>query len=290
MTPEHFRPAADSQAVPAGPVAVLCVCELHVHLVVGCAAGQSPTGSAPRPPADLAGQPGRAELLASQRLLAPKQAMGLTAPALQGCLKVLGLAPADLAGLAVVRGPGSFSGLRIALSLAAGISAGCGVPTAGLEYLPLIAATAADCLHPGETTLAVLTRARRGQVYTQFFAPGAWPSTAPAAKGPLDVLSAAQAAAALAEMADGGSVAVCGSGLAANPDIFTPEYYRSVAVRRLPRDADAPSDTALLRAALRAQYGHTPVAPLYVRASDAEDTLPPAQRAKLEAARLQGDS
>ncbi|MDR1686910.1 MAG: tRNA (adenosine(37)-N6)-threonylcarbamoyltransferase complex dimerization subunit type 1 TsaB [Desulfovibrio sp.] len=53
-----------------------------------------------------------------------------------------GIAPASLRGTAAVRGPGGFTGLRLAAATAAGLARAAGTLTAGLEYLPLLAAGA----------------------------------------------------------------------------------------------------------------------------------------------------
>lgn len=80
---------------------------------------------------------------------------------------LLRAAELDRAGLTRVlatRGPGSFTGVRVALATAEGLSASLGVPAAGVSSL---LAQAARC--SGERCLAVQP-ARRGQVYTQPFA------------------------------------------------------------------------------------------------------------------------
>lgn len=222
-----------------GPVAALCACEQHVLLAVG----------------HLADEP---ELSAFQCWKAKAGAMGLMAPALHECLKRLKLEPGDLGGLAVARGPGSFSGIRIALSLAGGLAAGCGLPVAGLDYLPLLAATAAP-FHDGP--LAVITRARRNQLYFQLFSTGT-------AQGPLAVFNVQETAQALASLPDG--CAVLGSGLTANPTLM--DHLPAGAVR-LPSIVDIPSGLALLRSAKSAEFGVNPIEPLYVRDSDAEENL-----------------
>lgn len=59
-------------------------------------------------------------------------------------------------------GPGSYTGLRIGLATAAGLSRALGVPLAGCDTL---AAMAFGSLEPAETGIALLD-ARRGNVYT----------------------------------------------------------------------------------------------------------------------------
>lgn len=50
-----------------------------------------------------------------------------------------GVAPADLQGVAVAMGPGSFTGLRIGLSVAKGLAIGRGMPLLGVPTLDVLA-------------------------------------------------------------------------------------------------------------------------------------------------------
>ncbi len=181
------------------------------------------------------------------------------APALERMLQLLG-GVGRLAGVAVVRGPGSFSGIRIALATAAGLSAASGVPLAGLDYLPLLARSAPELR---EGVLAVLTHARRGLVHLQTFAlPGR------AALGPLQVVSATAAAGLLRALP--GPVHALGSGLRRNAEfLLGPDSP----LLPLPPSSDAPTADALLAAAAAAAYAPRPVEPLYVRDADAEENL-----------------
>ncbi|MBL8786421.1 MAG: tRNA (adenosine(37)-N6)-threonylcarbamoyltransferase complex dimerization subunit type 1 TsaB [Deltaproteobacteria bacterium] len=71
------------------------------------------------------------------------------------------LSLADIALIAVGRGPGSFTGIRIGLSVAAGLSLGSGVPVWPVSSL---AALAMNVGVPGVHVLALLD-AKRGEVY-----------------------------------------------------------------------------------------------------------------------------
>ncbi len=75
-----------------------------------------------------------------------------------------------LGGVAVSIGPGSFTGLRIGLSVAKGIAFAAGIPVAAVPTLTALAhhAAAADRLEPGTRLLAALD-ARRDEVYCQLF-------------------------------------------------------------------------------------------------------------------------
>jgi tRNA threonylcarbamoyladenosine biosynthesis protein TsaB len=69
---------------------------------------------------------------------------------------------------AVSAGPGSFTGLRVGVGAALGLSAAMGKPAVGVETLTSIAMTqgAADA---GECVVCPILSARRGEVYTAFF-------------------------------------------------------------------------------------------------------------------------
>ncbi|HTY59710.1 MAG TPA: tRNA (adenosine(37)-N6)-threonylcarbamoyltransferase complex dimerization subunit type 1 TsaB [Bacteroidota bacterium] len=75
-----------------------------------------------------------------------------------------------LGGVAVSIGPGSFTGLRIGVSVAKGIAYARGVPIAGVPTLGALARHAAltDNMKPGTRLLAALD-ARRDEVYCQLF-------------------------------------------------------------------------------------------------------------------------
>lgn len=81
-------------------------------------------------------------------------------PALDFLLRTSGTVRADVRGIVVGAGPGSFTGVRVAASTARGLAAGLGVP---LYAYSSLAALALDAVTP-ETVCAVFD-ARRGEVY-----------------------------------------------------------------------------------------------------------------------------
>lgn len=76
-------------------------------------------------------------------------------------LDISGTPVETLDGIAVTRGPGSFTGLRIGLATVKGLAEASGKPVAGVESLEALALAAA-C--PGLLVLPLLD-ARRGEVY-----------------------------------------------------------------------------------------------------------------------------
>jgi tRNA threonylcarbamoyl adenosine modification protein YeaZ/tRNA threonylcarbamoyl adenosine modification protein YjeE len=84
-------------------------------------------------------------------------------------LRGAGCAPRELGGIAVSSGPGSFTGLRIGMSIAKGLSYAGNTPLVGVPTLEALAQSAARGeIARGETLLAVLD-ARRDEVYCQLF-------------------------------------------------------------------------------------------------------------------------
>jgi tRNA threonylcarbamoyladenosine biosynthesis protein TsaB len=87
-------------------------------------------------------------------------------PAVRDLLADAGLAPADLGGLAVGLGPGSYTGLRVGLTAAKTLAYALRVPLAGLDSLELVARNA-----PGDALrVAVIADAQRGDLYAADFA------------------------------------------------------------------------------------------------------------------------
>jgi tRNA threonylcarbamoyladenosine biosynthesis protein TsaB len=86
-------------------------------------------------------------------------------PAIDRVLADVGLTAAELGGLAVAIGPGSFTGLRIGLSTAKGLAAASGVPLVGVPTLPALAWSLPFCRYP----ICPILDARKGEVYCALF-------------------------------------------------------------------------------------------------------------------------
>ncbi|WJY27188.1 MULTISPECIES: tRNA (adenosine(37)-N6)-threonylcarbamoyltransferase complex dimerization subunit type 1 TsaB [Sporosarcina] len=82
-------------------------------------------------------------------------------PAVEQILAAANLRPADLAAIAVSEGPGSYTGVRIGVTLAKTLSWTLGIPLVGVSSLEVIAANAV----PFEGVVCPLFDARRKNVY-----------------------------------------------------------------------------------------------------------------------------
>jgi tRNA threonylcarbamoyladenosine biosynthesis protein TsaB len=92
-------------------------------------------------------------------------------PMVAAVMKESGLTFWDLDKIAVAKGPGSFTGIRIGLAAARGLALATSKPLVGVNSLEAIAHGVCS---QGRAVLAVLD-AKRGQVYAQSFSPeGRW--------------------------------------------------------------------------------------------------------------------
>jgi len=97
-----------------------------------------------------------------------------------------GVAATDLAAVAVGKGPGSYTGLRIGVSLAKGLCYGLGIPLIGVGSLDSLCALARDVDQIGradapDTLFVPMIDARRMEVYAQVFNASGAPLTPPEA-------------------------------------------------------------------------------------------------------------
>ncbi|MES2687579.1 MAG: tRNA (adenosine(37)-N6)-threonylcarbamoyltransferase complex dimerization subunit type 1 TsaB [Pseudomonadota bacterium] len=106
------------------------------------------------------------------------QASGALIPSILGLLAQAGLTLASLDALVFGRGPGSFTGLRTACSVAQGLALGAKLPVLPLDTLLAVAEEARFQHPPGVDALQLtaLLDARMDEMYVQRFAyaAGAW--------------------------------------------------------------------------------------------------------------------
>jgi tRNA threonylcarbamoyladenosine biosynthesis protein TsaB len=160
-----------------------------------------------------------------------------------------GVAFAQLSLVVVTIGPGSFTGLRVGLAFARGVSLASGAPLAGIGTLAALAAGAAG-------VAAGVIDARRGHLYVQAFEDGR-ALTEP------DILPFAEATAALTRLT-GGRLTLIGPGAA-----LLAEAIADAAI-----DPRAAPDLAALGRLAETARPAADLRPLYLRPPDARPTAP----------------
>ncbi|MFZ4164997.1 tRNA (adenosine(37)-N6)-threonylcarbamoyltransferase complex dimerization subunit type 1 TsaB [Brevundimonas sp. NPDC058933] len=154
--------------------------------------------------------------------------------------------------IGVTVGPGSFTGLRVGLAFAQGLSAALDRPVVGLSTLDGLAVS----IKPAGL-VAALIDARRGQVYARLFRDGR-------PLGRAEALPLATAADRIYDAAAGAPPILVGSGAALLVEAF-PERLGAAVAARLP----APSPEALAYMTAVVDPAAAPPRPLYLRAPDA---------------------
>jgi len=175
-------------------------------------------------------------------------------------LKTAGLIPGNLSAVAVTRGPGAFTGMRIGLAAARGLALSLNVACIGVTTLEAVAHGVG--MHERRAYQAVLAAvdSKRDDIYVQLFDRGLKPLCEPmAADGP-----------AIAALLDGlGAVLAVGDAAARAQDMLRGEGIEV----RLSTAAHVP-DTRIVAeiAAGRSEMGMNtpPPEPLYLRPPDAK--------------------
>ena len=201
------------------------------------------------------------------------------------CLALAGVALEDVGCIAVSSGPGSFTGLRVALATAKGLALGGDVPLVGVATLEALAATAlpgwsAQTTPPvGEGTVIVpCLDARKGEVYAAAFRVRApdWRRANPRLErlAPDAALSPAGFTSAFATWLDaGGTGMLLGDGPQRYPDVVVETLAGRVEVLPFARCHPRGATVARLGAGSFAAGGahdRAALVPHYARASEAE--------------------
>ena len=178
-------------------------------------------------------------------------------------MKAAGVEWADLDGVALSLGPGSFTGLRIGMAAAKGIVLATGVPLLGVHTLDGIALSCPVIDRP----LWCLLDARKQEVYAACYRPGA--GGRPERKSPEEAVRPELLVDRIAE-----PVILAGPGL----DEYQPLFSRLADVQLVPAALSSPRAARVgFLAAEQLVRGITldpaTAAPLYVRASEAEINL-----------------
>ncbi|HSQ21564.1 MAG TPA: tRNA (adenosine(37)-N6)-threonylcarbamoyltransferase complex dimerization subunit type 1 TsaB [Coriobacteriia bacterium] len=103
-------------------------------------------------------------VLASEDFEARRAANTALLPALERLMAFAGVGMAEIAAILCGRGPGSFTGVRIAMATAKGLAHGLGVPLVGVGTLDAVAVRAQR-----NGLVAVVGDAMRGEVYPALF-------------------------------------------------------------------------------------------------------------------------
>ncbi|MCL4078590.1 tRNA (adenosine(37)-N6)-threonylcarbamoyltransferase complex dimerization subunit type 1 TsaB [Coriobacteriia bacterium Es71-Z0120] len=233
-------------------------------------------------------------VLAERSFAAPRAANEVLLLTVEGLLAEAGLRATDVAAVACGRGPGSFTGVRIAVATAKGMAHGLGVPLVGFGTSDAIAQRAS---RPG--IVGVVTDAMRGEVYPALFEVGH--DGRVARLTPDRVATPDEVARGWA--ARGERMLVTGTGLAKHREVF--ERVLGDAAEFADERTWVPDGASLVRAAwssdgdgaLRAVVGlssgaayaaaHPAVLlPVYTRLSDAEE----AERRRAAASREPGST
>ncbi|MDA1058057.1 MAG: tRNA (adenosine(37)-N6)-threonylcarbamoyltransferase complex dimerization subunit type 1 TsaB [Proteobacteria bacterium] len=178
-------------------------------------------------------------------------------PMVQAVCAQAGVDLAAVGAIAVTRGPGTFTGIRIGLATARGLALTIGCPVIGVSTLEVIAASA--LLRTDPAPILVVQDARRGEIYAQRIGATPEESTAPR------LLAVADLAAAFPERPlrlVGSGALLAAERLGAGATVAAAEVLPQAAV------------LAGLAAARLQRHGTArfaaPPSPLYLRAPDAK--------------------
>jgi tRNA threonylcarbamoyladenosine biosynthesis protein TsaB len=103
--------------------------------------------------------------IVSDHRIVPREHNRLILPMIDDLLRVHGVARTDLDAIAFGRGPGSFTGVRIAAGIAQGISVGLALPVVPVSSLLALAHSALRTRSPASGTVVATIRSRPDETY-----------------------------------------------------------------------------------------------------------------------------
>ena len=159
-------------------------------------------------------------------------------PQIRQCMADSRVSMSDLHRIVVAKGPGTFTGLRIGLSVARGFALGLSVPAIGVSSLQAQAAS-----YPSAPIVHTLIKGRGGQVFHQAFSTES--GSVPAALSPAVNIDFAEAAEQVEKM--GGMMAGSGCGDETVPDHIDAVKLALIGAGLVPQDN--PPDPDYLRSA-----------------------------------------
>lgn len=139
---------------------------------------------------------------------------GWIVDAVESLLRAAGHAPADLEGLAVTTGPGSFTGLRVGLATVQGLALPRAVPCLGVATLDVLAWK----VRGAAPRIVAVMDAWRSEVYAREYGAGGAPEGDPAVAAPR----------ALAERIGSGECALFGDGALAYRELLEAGCPRAI--------------------------------------------------------------
>ncbi|HUG63494.1 MAG TPA: tRNA (adenosine(37)-N6)-threonylcarbamoyltransferase complex dimerization subunit type 1 TsaB [Methylomirabilota bacterium] len=180
-------------------------------------------------------------------------------PLVAAALAEAGAEMADIERIVVTTGPGSFTGIRVAIAAARGLALACGRPVVGVDTLVALAGSLPE--RPDGPVLAAID-ARRGEIYAGLYDPSGVVIEPP---------FVADAEAVLLRIGDR-AAAIVGSGA---PILA---HQAAITGRRAPPvyPLDGPDPLVLARLGAAAPAPDRPPTPLYLRAPDAKPQVPDA--------------
>ncbi|MCW8914269.1 MAG: tRNA (adenosine(37)-N6)-threonylcarbamoyltransferase complex dimerization subunit type 1 TsaB [Magnetovibrio sp.] len=192
------------------------------------------------------------------RVMARGQAEVLL-PMVKGVLETANLQNADLNAIAVTRGPGAFTGMRIGLSAARAFAMALGVPCIGVTTLEAVAHGISIAERQGQRILAAV-ESKRADIYVQLF---------DANFAPLCEPQAADGAAIAALIENDADILTVGDG-AVRAQEMVAEHGLKIALSQAPALPDARIVATIAQARYEDALDAPPPAPLYLRPPDAK--------------------